>query len=372
MRLADLDRDGQQERLIPQPEGGFTMRQHTMRGVAYRADRTVEVIDYPMPTLGPGQVLIEMKAAAICGSDLHRYRRASALVEGQEPWVPGHEPAGVVAALGPGCCRLEVGDRVAVHHWLGCGHCRHCRAGMMQWCDEHQALGYPAAYGPDADYMAVAERNCLALPAELGFEDGALIACIAGTGYAAMRKLYPSGEDTVAVFGQGPVGLMGTILATAYGARVIGLDVVEARLELAQQLGADAVVNPARAKLPDALLDLTDGQGADAAYETSGSAAAHRGVIDVLRRGGRAVFVGFGASEPTVNLCSIIGKQLTLMGSHVMPIQTYWDLVAFILRHDLQHKFAQLVTHRFPLKEAAEAFRVADSATAGKVMLVWQ
>ena len=93
---------------------------------------------------------------------------------------------------------------------------------------------------------------------------------------------------------------------------------------------------------------------------------------DVLRRGGRAVFVGFGASEPTVNLCSIIGKQLTLMGSHVMPIHYYWDLVAFILRHDLQLKFAQLVTHRFPLKEAAESFRVADSATAGKVMLVWE
>ena len=78
------------------------MRQHTMKGVAYRADRTVEVIDYPMPTPGPGQVLIEMKAAAICGSDLHRYRRASALVEGQEPWVPGHEPAGVVEQVGQG------------------------------------------------------------------------------------------------------------------------------------------------------------------------------------------------------------------------------------------------------------------------------
>jgi threonine dehydrogenase-like Zn-dependent dehydrogenase len=218
----------------------------------------------------------------------------------------------------------------------------------------------------------VAERNCLLLPDELCYEDGALIACIAGTGYAAMRKLRPSGEDTVAIFGQGPVGLMGTILAKAYGARVIGLDVVEARLDLSRRLGADAVINPAQAELPGALLDLTDGQGADAAYETSGVAAAHQGVVDVLRRGGRAVFVGFGASEPTVNLCSIIGKQLTLMGSHVMPIHYYWDLVAFILEHDLRKKFATLVTHRFPLEEAAQAFRVADSATAGKVMLVWE
>jgi threonine dehydrogenase-like Zn-dependent dehydrogenase len=258
-----------------------------------------------------------------------------------------------------------------VHHWLGCGHCRHCLAGMMQWCEERQALGHPGAFGPDADYMVVDERNCLLLPDELSFEDGALIACIAGTGYSAMRKLWPSGEDTVAVFGQGPVGLMGTILAKAFGARVIGIDLSDERLALARKLGVDETVNPAQVELVQAVQALTAGQGADAAYETSGSAAAHQGVIDVLKRGGRAVFVGFGASGPTVNLCSIIGKQLTLMGSHVMPIHYYWDLTEFILEHKLSAKFAQLITHRFSIEEAAEAFRVADSAQAGKVVLVW-
>jgi propanol-preferring alcohol dehydrogenase len=343
-----------------------------MRGVAYRADREAEVIDYPKPRPGPGQALIQMKAAAICGSDLHRYRVASNLVAGKEPWVPGHEPAGVVAELGPGCTQVHIGQRVAIFHWLGCGHCKHCLAGMHQWCEQAQALGHPAAFGPDADYMVVAERNCLPLPDALSYEDGALIACIAGTNYSALRKLQPSGEDTVAIFGQGPVGLMGSILTKAYGARVIGLDISEPRLALATQLGVDAVVNPAKEKLPEAVHALTGGQGADAALETSGSPAGHQGVIDVLRRGGRAVLVGFGASAPTVDLCQIIGKQLTLMGSHVMPIHYYWDLVDFILEHDLQLKFRQLVTHRFPLEQAAEAFRVADSATAGKVMLVWE
>lgn len=344
----------------------------TMRGVAYRADRTVKVIEYPIPEPSYGEVLLQIKAAAICGSDLHRYRKAGELVAGKAPWVPGHEPAGVVVALGEGCQRLQIGDRVCVFHWLGCGHCRHCLAGMMQWCEHRQAIGHPAAFGSDADYMVIPERNCLPLPDVLTFEDGALIACIAGTCFAALRKLRVNGEDTITIFGQGPVGLMGAIMAQAMGARVIGLDITEERLELARSLGIEETVNPALSSLPDAVLKLSGGEGVDAALETSGNGAAHQGVIDVLRRGGRAVFVGFGATGPTVNLCAIIGKQLTLMGSHVMPISYYWDLVAFILAHDLQPKFKRLVTHRFPITEAVEAFRVADSGTAGKVMFVWE
>ena len=363
---------GQRESLIQTPEGALPrMANRTMKGVAYRSDREVEVIDYPVPEPGPGQVLIRMKRSAICGSDLHRYRTATALVEGKEPWVPGHEPSGVVEELGDGCGRVRVGDRVSIFHWLGCGHCRHCLSGLVQWCAERQALGHPAAWGPDADFVAVNERNCLPLPDDLSFEDGAMIACVAATGYSSMRKLKPNGEDTVAVFGQGPVGLTGMIMARALGARVIGVDVEDARLALSQSLGADAVVNPSKEDLVTAIGDLTRSEGADAAYETSGSSAGHQGVIDVLRRGGRAVFVGFGATGPTVNLTSIIGKQLTLMGSHVMPMHLYWDLVDFVRAHDLSAKFQQMITHRFPIAEAAEAFRVADSGKAGKVMLVW-
>ena len=347
------------------------MSDKTMKGVYYLGDRVAGTRDYPIPDPGRGQVLIQLKAAAICGSDLHRYRQPAASLESKEPWVPGHEPSGLVAALGEGCERVKIGDRVSIFHWMGCGHCRHCLSGQMQWCDQRQALGHPQAFGPDADYMAVDERNCLPLPDELSFEDGAILACVAATGYAAMRKLRPNGEDTVVVFGQGPVGLTGTILAKALGARVIGVDITDERLVLSTMVGADETINPAQVNLVDAVSGLTGSVGADAAYETSGNGAAHQGVIDVLRRGGRAVFVGFGASGPTVNLCSIIGKQLTLMGSHVMPIHYYWGLVDLILEHRLSAKFQQMITHRYRITEAAEAFRVADSGKAGKVMFVW-
>ena len=198
-----------------------------------------------------------------------------------------------------------------------------------------------------------------------------MIACIAGTCFTAARRMRPNGEDTVVVFGQGPVGLTGNLMIKAMGARVIGVDPVEERLALASELGADEVINPSKVDLVGAIKDLTGGSGADAALETSGSPAAHRGVIDVLRRHGRGVFVGFGSTEASVNLTSIIGKQVTLMGSFVMPIHFYQDLVDFMIAHDLSAAFQRMITHRYPLAEAAEAFQVADAGKSGKIMFVW-
>ena len=138
-----------------------------IKGVVFVGDRVAEVLEFPMPQAGRGEVLIQLKRAAICGSDLHVYRRPKAFFEGKEPWVPGHEPSGVVAEVGECCDRVHVGDRVSIYHWLGCGHCRQCLAGYIQWCENRRGLGQPNAVGPDADYMVVDERNCLLLPDEL-------------------------------------------------------------------------------------------------------------------------------------------------------------------------------------------------------------
>jgi len=343
----------------------------TMKGVVFLGDRTLEVRDFPIPKPGAGEVLIQLKRAAVCGSDLHTYRRPKSYFQDRPAWIPGHEPAGVVAQVGAYCNRVKVGQRVTIYHYMACGHCRNCTAGYLQFCSKKGGLGQPHTVGPDADYMVVDERNCLLLPDELNFEDGAMIACIAGTCFSALRKVKPNGEDTMVVFGQGPVGLMGMIMAKAMGARVIGVDPTDERLVLSKKLGADEVVNPATSDLVATIKDLTRGAGADAALETSGSPAAHRGVIDVLRLNGRAAFVGFGSTEASVNLTSIIGKQLVLMGSFVMPMFYYWDLAEFIMDHNLQAKFQQMTTHRFKITEAAEAFRVADEGKSGKVMFVW-
>lgn len=347
------------------------MSSSTMRGMVYSGDRRVQVRDFPVPCPGIGEVLVQIKCAAVCGSDLHKYRRPAAWLADKDPWIPGHEPAGVVVALGECCSRVRVGDRVSVYHYVGCGHCAQCLSGTPQFCAQAWPTGEPETVGPNADYMVIPERNCLLLPDELDFEDGALIACIAGTCFAALRKLEPNGEDTLAIFGLGPVGLAGVIMAKAMGARVIGIDLAKERLELAEHVGADYTVNPQESDLLQTIVQLTAGLGVNMALETSGSPAAHQAVIDILCTNGKAAIVGFGSRTPSVNLTSIIQKQAVLMGSYVMPISYYWDLVGFWLRHDLSIAFKRIITHRFSIEDAAEAFRVADSGRAGKVLFVW-
>ncbi len=338
-----------------------------MRGVVFPGDRRAEVRDFADPEPGPGEVVVRMVAAGLCGSDLHLYRQTAAQRAGNDT-IPGHEPSGIVETLGPGVDTVQVGDRVSVYHYRGCGHCKHCRAGNLMWCAERRGYGGPI-HGADADLLLTDARNCMPLPDGLSFACGALMACAAGTAFSSMRKLAVSGEDTLAIFGQGPVGLCGLLVAKALGGRVIGVDPIPERRALALQLGADEALDPASSDVREAIRDLTHGEGADLAFETSGSAAGQNGAVDCLRLGGKAVFVGFGARDKTLNPSQFIGRQLTLMGSFVIPIYMYDDLAQFILDHDLP--LEEMVTHRFPLEQAPEAFALFDQGATGKVVLEW-
>jgi len=153
------------------------------------------------------------------------------------------------------------------------------------------------------------------------------------------------------------------------GARVVGVDVSAYRRNLALELGAEIVLDPSSVNVPQELHRLTNGAGADLAFETSGNTKAQAQVPDALGFGGKAVFVGFGAREPSINPSAIIGKQLVLMGSFVASVNDYWDIVDFIRGQQLP--LEKMITHRFPLSEASEAFRLADSGMTGKVMFVW-
>ena len=338
-----------------------------MRGVVFPGDRRAEVRDFPDPEPGPGEVVVRIKAAGLCGSDLHLYRQTAAQRAGNDT-IPGHEPSGVVETLGPGVDTVQVGDRVSVYHYRGCGHCKHCRAGNVMWCAERRGYGGPI-HGADADLLLTDARNCMPLPDALSYAQGALMACAAGTAFSSMRKLQVSGQDTLVIFGQGPVGLCGLLVAKALGGRVIGVDPIAERRALSLQLGADEALDPGQSDVLTAVRDLTHGEGADMAFETSGSAAGQNGAVDCLRLGGKAVFVGFGVQDKTLNPSQFIGRQLTLMGSFVMPVYMYYDLAQFILDHDLP--LDRMVTHRFPLEQAPEAFALFDQGATGKVVLEW-
>lgn len=339
-----------------------------MKGVVFLGDRECCVKDFPVPTPGYGEVLVRMKATGICGSDLHLYHisKEKALQRGDR--IPGHEPSGIVESIGEGVNNIKVGMRVSVYHYLGCGHCNQCAKGNMKWCRNARGYGGPID-GSHADYVIADERNCVLLPDEVSFIDGAFIACPAGTAYSAMRKLSVSSHDTVAVFGLGPVGLSGVIIAKAMGGKVIGVDIVDERVDLAMKVGADVAVNATAEDPVSAIRSFSGGEGASLAFEASGSAEGRANIVACLRRGGKAVFCGAGTDEKVINPGALIGRELTLMGSFVLSLGLAWDLVDFTAQHNLP--FEKTVTHRFSIEDAPEAYRLFDAGRTGKVMFVW-
>src|SRR6516164_377055 len=262
-----------------------------MKGVVFIGDRKLELRDFPDPTPGPRDVVLEIKASGMCGSDLHVYRAAfkpgdatSGFKRAAEPVIAGHEPCGIVVAVGTGVTPQEArsGQRVMNHHYTGCGSCKHCRSGWAQMCLEGSIVFGANGNGGHARYMKVPVHTLVPLPDALSFETGAAISCGTGTAYGALKRLNLQGGETIAIFGQGPVGLSATQLAVAMGARVIALDVSPDRAKLAREFGAHEVID-ARSNNPvEAIRELTHGEGAHKTLDTSGASegASSRGAGD--------------------------------------------------------------------------------------------
>jgi threonine dehydrogenase-like Zn-dependent dehydrogenase len=343
-----------------------------MRAIVFVGDRTLDFTEFPDPTPGPGEVVLEIKASGMCGSDLKFYRAAKdgahALGLGavKGPVIAGHEPCGVVAAVGPGVepRQAPLGARVMVHHYKGCGVCDHCRVGWSQLCAEGIVVYGVTGHGAHAPYMKVPAFTLVPLPEALSFETGAAISCGTGTAYGALRRMNLSGRDTIAIVGQGPVGLSATQLAAAMGARVIALDPSAERLARAGEFGADAKIDPRAGDAVAAIKDLTHGRGADLTLDTSGSPAGRLVAVRSARTWGTVCFVGEGDSVTLDVSPDMLRKQLTIMGSWTFSTTGQADCVRFVEERGI--KVDRLFTHRWNLAQAAEAYRLFDAQTAGK------
>jgi threonine dehydrogenase-like Zn-dependent dehydrogenase len=344
-----------------------------MRGVVFLGDRELDLLDFPDPTPGPGEVVLEMKASGMCGSDLKHYRRpkgvrqTSGIPSATGPVIAGHEPCGVVAAVGPGVDprQARVGDRVMVHHYQGCTTCSHCRTGWQQLCQRTAVKVYGNnSHGGHAPWMRVPANTLVPLPEELSFAAGAAISCGTGTAYGALRRMNLSGHDTIAVFGQGPVGLSATQLAAAMGARVIALDVSPERLERARAFGAAAVVDPRADDPIQAIRELTHGLGADLTLDTSAAPEARLAAIRSTRVWGTCCFVGEG-NEVTIDVSpDMLRRQLTLIGSWTFSTVGQAECAQFVVDRGIP--VDALFTERWRLDQAAEAYRLFDRQTGGK------
>jgi threonine dehydrogenase-like Zn-dependent dehydrogenase len=343
-----------------------------MQGVVFLGNRKLELRDFPDPTPGPGEVVIAIKASGMCGSDLHPYRAAgnaaAALGLGGTggPVIGGHEPCGVVVARGPGVSAEDAptGQRVMNHHYKGCGHCKHCRVGWSQLCRSGIVVYGMTGHGAHAPYMVVPARTLVPLPDDLSFEAGAAVSCGTGTAYGALKRLDVSGRDTLAVFGQGPVGLSATLLGRAMGARVVAVDVAPERLELARQFGADAVVNARTTDPVAALRELTGGEGVEASMDCTGNPDARVAAVRAAGTWGRVAFVGEGNTTTFDISQDMIRKQLTLHASWTFSAVGQEECARFVARRAVP--LDRLITHRFTLAQADEAYRLFDTQTTGK------
>lgn len=339
-----------------------------MRGLVLTGRRSCELRELPEPRARRGEVVLRIEATGICGSDLHVYRGESAMTQ-----VGGHEPCGTVVEVGEGVVRLSEGDRVTVHHHHGCGVCEQCVRGETVRCHcDHQVYGVGRP-GSFAQYMAAGEANCIPLPEPLTAADGACMACVGATGYAALRRLDARAHETLAVFGLGPVGLSALLVGRAMGLRMVGVDVIEERLELASLCGADQVIDGRAENVVERVVAFSRYagvdwiEGVDCLVETSGATMAREWMLPSIRRGGRIAIVGVGGTDPVINPTQIHARACTIIGSVVFPLGWSWDLLRLLLESGTS--FEPMVTHRFSLDEGVEALRVADSGRCGKVLI---
>ncbi len=345
------------------------MIEKTMQGALLPGNSTVEFKEFPVPTPGHGQVLVRTKSSTICGSDIRAIYREhlGKGPEGYQNVIAGHEPCGQVVSTGPGCKRFKDGDRVIVYHISGCGVCHDCRMGYMISCSsEHRAAYGWQRDGGMAPYILADEKDLVALPDSLTYTDGAQVACGFGTVYEALQKIGISGNDAVLVVGLGPVGLATLMLAKAMGANLlIGVEFQAERIELARKLGlVDHVFTPGPQTLQE-IRALTGGKGVEKAIDCSANADGRALAIRATRQWGKIALVGEGGSVTFNPSPDIIHDQKTIYGSWVTSIWLMEDLVELLVRWNLHPE--DLVTHRFPLEKADEAYRLMASGACGKV-----
>jgi len=327
-----------------------------MKAAMYYSLDSIRIEDMPKPKIGPDEILVEMKACGVCGSDLMGWYLRS-----RAPLVLGHEPAGVVVEAGKNVKGFRVGDRVFAHHHVACLKCYYCEKGDFTMCAQFgQTHLEPGGF---AEYFKVPAPNLqidtLKLPDNLSFEEATLIepvgCCIRAQNKVGIRK-----GDSVAIIGAGPSGIIHAMLAKISGAnQILMTDLVDYRLKMAERLGADATINPQQEKILERVKEATDGRGADVVVVTAPNIKAVEDGVEIMRRGGKLLL--FAPTQP--DQCARLSPH-RLFFSEISVIPSYSvshieTRKALLLISSGRIKAKELITHRFPLSRTADAFQTA-------------
>jgi D-arabinose 1-dehydrogenase-like Zn-dependent alcohol dehydrogenase len=337
-----------------------------MRAVVYdRFGELPELRAVPDPSPPPGGVVIAVKATGLCRSDWHGWRGHDPDI--RPPHVPGHEFAGVVAAVGAGVANWRPGDRVTAPFICACGTCPACLAGDQQVCHRQQQPGF-THWGSFADLVVVhhAEVNLIRLPDAMEFSTAAALGCRFATAFRAVvaRGRVRAGE-WVAIYGCGGVGLSAVMIAAAAGARVVAVDVSARALAMATACGAEVAITP------DTAVREVTGGGAHVSIDALGSQETLTASVEGLRRRGRHIQVGVlpaVSGRPTVPMELVMGHELELLGSHGMPAHAYPEMMSLVATGVLRP--GELVTDQIALADAPAALAAMDRPTPPGIRVI--
>ncbi len=288
-----------------------------MKALLLTAPSRLELTEAPTPAIGGDEVLVRVRACGICGSDIHGWDGSTG--RRQTPLIMGHEASGEIAAVGPRVTNWRKGDRVTFDSTIYCGACGPCRAGHVNLCENRRVVGVaPAEYRQDgafAEYVALPERILYRLPDTLSFPHAAMVEPVS-IAIHAIQRVKVSPTDTAVVVGSGMIGLFVIqALRWAGAKRIIAIDLEPKRLALAKELGATDTILSSQGDVPGEVARLTDGAGADLAFEVVGISPTLQLAIACLRKGGSAVLVGNLASKTDFPLQAVVTREISLFGS---------------------------------------------------------
>jgi L-iditol 2-dehydrogenase len=346
----------------------------TMLAAVYRGVNDIRLETVPVPKIGAGELLLRVHTCGVCGTDLKKIATGSH----SAPRIFGHETSGVVAAVGEGVRNFQPGDRLVVFHHIPCGQCYYCRHKTFAQCPIYKKVGCTAGFEPSgggfAEYVRVmdwiVEQGTVKIPNGVSFEQACFVEPV-NTCMKGIEALGVKPGETVLTIGQGPIGIILSVLARRAGASVITSDLYPERLKITESLGFEHRVHAAQQDVLRTVRDLTEGRGADAVILAVGSNALIRPAIDAARPGGRVLlFAQTQRGEVVIDPAAICVDEKTVLGSYSASVDMQAESVRFVMNREMD--LETLISHRFPLQQAVRALELAAHPQPTSMKIVIQ
>jgi L-iditol 2-dehydrogenase len=346
----------------------------TMLAAVYRGVNDVRLETVPVPEIGAGELLLRVHTCGVCGTDLKKIATGSH----SAPRIFGHETSGVIAAIGSGVRNFAPGDRVVVFHHIPCRQCYYCRHKTFAQCATYKRVGCTAGFEPSgggfAQYVRVmdwiVEHGTVRIPSGVSFEQASFVEPV-NTCMKGIEALRLEPGETVLVIGQGPIGIILSVLARRAGATVITSDLYPERLRISKSLGFEQLIDASKNDAAASVRERTEGRGADAVVLAVGSNGLIRPAMDAARPGGRVLlFAQTQRGDAVVDPAAICVDEKALVGSYSASVDLQEESVRFVMNREMD--LEQLISHRFPLQESARALELAAHPQPASMKIVIQ